>query len=162
ACRPFGKCSVSVRPFGEIAKWVRGGRNLFTRPDQAARSPLLLADLPDTALSGGFRGAIATTVNKPDNDDPSIVEPIELAVEPGLHLDGRPRPTSLGRWTSPTSRSSAGAGSTCPPCLTISRATFWPGSYARPWRLPMYRIRCRRRCRRQVWTRSRSCIGRGY
>ena len=32
----------------------------------------------------------------------------------------------------------------------------------RPWRLAMYRIRCRWRCRRQVWTRSRSCIGRGY
>jgi hypothetical protein len=53
-------------------------RNLFLGSDQAARSPLLLADLPEKALSGGFRGPIATRVNKPENDDPSIVEPIEL------------------------------------------------------------------------------------
>src|SRR5580700_1327371 len=45
---------------------------------KAARSPLLLADLPEKALSGGFRGPIATRVIKPQNDDPSIVEPIEL------------------------------------------------------------------------------------
>ena len=53
-------------------------RNLSLGSDQAARSPLLLADLAEKALSGGFRGPIATRVNKPENDDPSIVEPIEL------------------------------------------------------------------------------------
>src|SRR5262249_4854217 len=86
ACRPFCVAFQSDRsarsPNGNEA-----GATFSLGSDQAARSPLLLADLPDTALSGGFRGAIATTVNQPDNDDPSIVEPIELAVEPGLHLD---------------------------------------------------------------------------
>ena len=74
----------------------------------------------------------------------------------------RRRRTSFGRPTSPISRSSAGAGSTCLPCSTTSRATSWPGSCARLWRLAMYRIRCRWRCRPQVWTRSRSRIGRAY
>jgi transposase-like protein len=41
------------------------------------------------------------------------------------------RPTSYGRPTSPTSRSSAGDGSTCRPCSTTSRATSSPGSCAR-------------------------------
>ena len=37
-----------------------------------------------------------------------------------------------GRPTSPISRSLAGAGFTCRPCSTTSRATSLPGSYARP------------------------------
>ena len=31
-----------------------------------------------STIRGGFRGPIATRVNKPENDDPSIVEPIEI------------------------------------------------------------------------------------
>jgi hypothetical protein len=41
---------------------------------------------------------------------------------------------------------------------SAARVGSWPGSCARPWPLPMYRIRCSRRCRRQIWTRSRCCI----
>ena len=52
------------------------------------------------------------------------------------------RPTSFGRPTLPTSRSSVGAGSICPPCSTTSRATSWPGSSARPCRPRMCRTRC--------------------
>ena len=44
--------------------------------------------------------------------------------------------------TLPTSRSSVGAGSICPPCSTTSRATSWPGSSAPPCRPRMCRIRC--------------------
>jgi hypothetical protein len=46
--------------------------------DQAARPPLLLAALPEKALSRWVQRADATRVNKPENDDPSIVEPIEI------------------------------------------------------------------------------------
>jgi transposase-like protein len=44
----------------------------------------------------------------------------------------RRHPTSSGRPTSPTSRSSAGAGSICRRSSTTTRATLSPGSYAQP------------------------------
>ena len=42
------------------------------------------------------------------------------------------RPTSFGRPTSPTSRSSAGAGITSPPCSTTSPVSSSPGNSVRP------------------------------
>ena len=41
------------------------------------------------------------------------------------------------------------------------RATSWPGSCVPPCRQLTCPIPCRRRCRRQVWTRSRFCIDHG-
>ena len=54
-------------------------RNLFH--SALIKQPAHLFCLPTyrkNTIRGGFRGPIATRVNKPENDDPSIVEPIEL------------------------------------------------------------------------------------
>ena len=51
--------------------------------------------------------------------------------------------TASNRQTSRISRSSAGAGSICPPCSMTSRATSWPGSCAPPCRQPTCPIRCK-------------------
>ena len=62
-----------------------------------------------------------------------ITSPAFIVIKAADEFKDKPqRRISSGRPTSPTSRSSAGAGSTCRPSSMTSRATSSPGSCARP------------------------------
>ena len=66
-----------------------------------------------------------------------ITSPAYVVLSAAKHLlIRRTGPTSCGKPTSPTCRLSGGAGTTCRPCSTITRATSWRGRFGR---------RCRRR-----------------
>ena len=76
--------------------------------------------------------------------------------------DKTTRSTSFGRWTSPTSRSPAGAGTTYRRCWTTSRATSWRGGSVLRCALPTSPPRSTRRLRPRALITSPSRGGPGF
>jgi transposase-like protein len=92
-----------------------------------------------------------------------ITSPAYVVIKVANSSRTRPPPsTSFGRLTSPTSRSPAGAGTSCRPCSTTSRATSSPGDLVPPCAPRTSRPRSTRHLRPQASIASPLRSGPGF